>query len=180
MKKVHNTGIRMKDQQLYPCNTCLLKFVGKTAYRAHLFSHKIEKQGEVFTCRDCSHLTSNEEDMMKHQNSHHFKLVYKCYLCKVTFGRLDSFRVHLVSKHEDSKDDLHKCERCQYATRRKDAMIRHMKQTHEKVKNYCEFCDYKILQICGYKKPKGPCRKETPRKAEYFSSKVCQVSKTQK
>ena len=61
IKRVHNIGHRFeneRDLQVYPCNICVLKFVGKTAYRMHLFTHKIEKRGEFFKCTDCSHLKS--------------------------------------------------------------------------------------------------------------------------
>ena len=171
-KKLHNLGHRFeneRDLQVYPCNICALKFEGKTAYRMHLFTHKIEKRGEFFKCTDCSHLTSKEEDLMKHLGLKHFKLEYRCNFCNVTFGRLDSFRVHLVSKHEDKKENLHKCDRCLYATRRKDAMIRHIRQTHERVRQYCDFCDYKSVDIRCLK---GHVEKMHPGKLKIFLRKI--------
>ena len=175
LKQVHTIGISEKDTQVYPCNLCLLKFEGKTAYRTHLFSHKIEDKGEFFMCTDCSHLTSKKEDLIKHLENIHFKLEYRCNHCQVTFGRLDSFRVHLVSKHEDKKDDLHKCDRCHYSTRRKDAMIRHIKQTHERVRLYCEFCDYKSVDIRCLK---GHVEKMHPKKLKIFLGKVSKAPKS--
>ena len=168
LKKLHTFGLSEKDSQVYPCNLCPLKFVGKTTYRAHLFAHKIEKIGEFFTCSDCSQVATNEETLMKHIESIHFKLNYRCNFCKVTFGRLDSFRVHLVSKHEDNKDDLHKCHICQYATRRKDAMKRHLKQTHERVRVYCDFCDYSSVDMRSLK---GHVEKKHQGKLQFFLEK---------
>ena len=177
LKKVHNFGHRFEDErdtQVYPCNICALKFVGKTEYRMHLFTHKMEKRGEFFTCTDCSHMTNKEEDLMKHLQLKHFKLEYRCNFCKVTFGRLDSFRVHLVSKHEDKKENLHKCDRCQYATRRKDAMVRHIRQTHERVRVYCDFCDYKSVDMRSLK---GHVERKHLGKLQIFLDKISKNSK---
>ena len=177
IKHAHNTGLseRARDTQVYPCNLCLLKFVGKTAYRTHLFSHKIEEKGEFFMCTDCSHITGKKEDLIKHLESIHFKLEYKCNHCQVTFGRLDSFRVHLVSKHEENKNDLHRCDRCHYSTRRKDAMLRHMKQTHERVRLHCEFCDYSSVDIRSLK---GHVEKIHPNKLKIFLEKFSKAPKS--
>ena len=143
-KKIHNDpGKKGRNRQEYPCPICNLSISGNFRYRKHLFSHKIYHKDSSFLCTDCDNSETDELSANKHAEIHN--LEYKCSQCQVTFTHFKSFTIHLKTKHNDSKDNIHKCDQCGYSTRRRDAMRRHKKQTHEKIRAYCGYCGYNIV-----------------------------------
>ena len=138
--------------------------------RMHMFSHKVLKTDEGYSCSDCK-ISSEEHATIRKHVELHFKIEYMCKECSTKFTRLDTFRIHLKTKHNDEKKMI-VCPRCKYATKRKDAMKRHVLQVHFRIREKCDFCIYTSFEkrfIRQHMEKKHPKLYET---SSYFKKTV--------
>ena len=134
-----------KDKTKFPCYICSNINEGKLKHVEHLCSHKIITNAEGFSCSDCDFEVKDEFDIRRHVEIHLKIESNHCKECNATFSRLDTFAVHLRTKHDaDEKTDLQTCTEanCKYSTKRKDAMKRHIDMVHKKVRYKCTQCQY--------------------------------------
>ena len=191
---IHSTrkGIRTnyitfssKDKTKFPCYICSKINEGKVKHVEHLCSHKIVAKDNVFSCSDCDYEAIDEITIRRHVEVHLKLESNHCKECNATFSRLDTYAVHLRTKHDaDEKTSLQTCKDCQYSTKRKDAMKRHINMVHKKVRFKCTQCPYngsdqRQVKLHFEKKHKGlPLKMEGLRtiKQYKFKCQFCQYS----
>merc|ERR1712126_118007 len=132
-----------KDMTKFPCYICSEVNEGKVKHVEHLCSHKIVLKNHAFFCSDCDYEAKDKITIRRHVEVHLKIESNHCKECNATFSRLDTYAVHLRTKHDaDEKTDLQICSElnCQYSTKRKDAMKRHIDVVHKKVRFKCTQC----------------------------------------
>ena len=134
---------KTKDQFEYPCNICKFSLVGKSKYKTHMILHSTEKDDKStqFRCTMCKYTSDTDVDIRQHVEKHG-KMRYECSHCQVNFGRVDTLKVHIETKHLVQDKGILSCQSCAYKTARKDAMKRHIEAIHEMKRHQCLLCAY--------------------------------------
>ncbi|XP_070535136.1 zinc finger protein 85-like [Ptychodera flava] len=134
---------RVHKLRNYPCADCKVAFDNKH----NLFMHKRNMHSqESLICKECGSMFENRE-LLKQHRIHNKEALYKCDVCDKTFGRKESFDMH-VRGHKYEKP--YPCEECGKVFKRKEHLEKHF-HTHSSIKLYsCPVCHkyFKYKSVC--------------------------------
>ena len=105
---------------------------------ASLYKHENIHKGIQYKCTECSHVTNDKSNLLKHMKNIHYKETTKCPTCNKEFKTIGSRYSHDCQRSY--------CDQCDKNFAFKSKLKEHIKIKHEGYSYPCLLCNYKAGQ----------------------------------
>ncbi|KAF6215264.1 hypothetical protein GE061_010016 [Apolygus lucorum] len=123
------------------CPTCQKSFTARTAYQAHLKTHK---EGEdPYQCNFCGKTFAVPARLTRHYRTHTGEKPYQCEYCNKSFSVKENLSVH---RRIHTKERPYKCDICQRAFEHSGKLHRHMRIHTGERPHKCAVCNKTFIQ----------------------------------
>ncbi|KAG5671072.1 hypothetical protein PVAND_001286 [Polypedilum vanderplanki] len=102
--------------------------------KSFLILHKKRDHENIrdYTCKICDKSYKQQSHLTRHEQSTHLNIRHNCNICKKSFSKKWSLKMHLF-KHTETNNFPYKCEECNEMFQRRDKWQKHYEKLHPNV-----------------------------------------------